>query len=186
MFFSVGEDFVALTCKNVVVIFQSGIRRHTGDFSQEISDRFHPLKFFISSSWNHSVSRSLGPLRASCALNIFWNALFTTFFIAQKVLTMSLVSRTYVWVGGRLKLLISSPTKGALFFLSFFSLGKSKKLGSGRFLELFLYTEMAQYLNFICFAFKRSAFVMSLLPWASSRCSKIQSNLDYPDLSGPQ
>ena len=64
----------------------------------------------------------------------------------------------------RLKLLVSSPAKGAPFL--------SKKLRSGRILELFLYTEMAQYLNFICVSFKISASVVFLFP-----CSKIVTRL---------
>ena len=36
---------------------------------------------------------------------------------------------------------------------------------------------MAQYLNFICFAFKISASVVFLFPWASSWCSKIVTRL---------
>ena len=155
------------------MILQSDNRWHTGTFCT----KFH-IAFILwisnSSLRNHSFSCSLGPLR-TFSLNIFGNAPFTTFFITHKVLTMSLVSSTYsVWVRAILKLLVSSPAKRCSIFRSFLT-RKIEKVGV--FLELFLYTEMAQYLNFICFDFKISAFVMSLFPWASSRCSEIVTRL---------
>ena len=85
--------------------------------------------------------------------------------------------RTYMLVAVGWNSLSARRQKVLHLFRSFFLLGREKKLRYGRVLELFLYTEMAQYLKFICFAFKISASVVFLFPWTSSWCSKIVTRL---------
>ena len=64
------------------------------------------------------------------------------------------------------------------FFRSFFSLGKSNKLRSGRLLDFFFAHGNGTALpHFIYFAFKISGSLELLFPWASSWCSKIVTRL---------
>jgi len=129
MFFSVGEDFVVLTCKNIVVILQSDNRWHTGTFCT----KFH-IAFILwisnSSLRNHSFSCSLGPLRTFC----LWISLEMPHLLPFLSHTRSwrcLWCRGHTVCGFALywNSLSAHRQKGAPFFEAF-SLGKSKKLGS--------------------------------------------------------
>ena len=116
-------DFVVLTRKNTVAILQSDIRRHTGTFRRKLQTAFTafllPVLFFSFT-------------RTSCGLNIVGNAPFTTFFILHKVFTMSLIwcrNAVNICAGrGRLKLLVSSPAKGAPFLSKLFLTRKLEKV----------------------------------------------------------
>ena len=134
------------------------------DFSQEISDRFHPLSFyfllvksfFFSFTWANSNLLCDEYLMKSPVYYLFYHTqVLDDVFDVEDICVGSQQTETPCQLTGK-KLLN--------FFRSFFSLGKLKKLWSGRFLELFLYTEMAQYIIFICFAFKTRSSVVSLFP----------------------
>ena len=193
MFFSVGKEPTLFSLHGKIsswsFITTSDDTRglFAGNFRSLPSPGFYPLKFFFLSAKSFVFHVQL------CHLELFvgWILLeaprFTTFFIPPKVLVLK------CWEHDMCKFAVdwnSTETPCQLagkkmlhFFRSFFSLGNLKNLRSGRFLELFLHTEMAQYLIFICFAFKISPFVVSLFPWASSWCSKIVTRLLRPNNS---
>ena len=151
--------FVVLTWKNTVAILQSDIRRHT-DFSLGTSDRFDPLIFYFL----FPISFFSFP-RTSCGLNIVGNASFTTFFLSFTRSSRCLWCRNaeYICVGrDRLKLLVSSPAKGAPFLSKLFLTRKIEKVEVWSRFGIVFYT--VQYLKFICFAFKISASVVFLFP----------------------
>ena len=120
------------------------------DFSRETLECFLSAKSFV-------FLVHLGYLE----LLVGWISLeaprLLRFFNLHKFLTMSLVSKCWEHMckfAVDWNSLSARRQKVLHFFLSFLSLGKLKKLRSARFLELFLYTESAQYLIFICLLLK--------------------------------
>ena len=149
-------DFVVLTRKSAVAILQSDVRWHTRTF------RFRPL----------SPLKFLFPLSDIILLihsDLLWveyrwkRPVYYLFHPTQGLYDVFGVEmlRTYVLVAVGWNSLSARRQKVLHLFRSFFLLGREKKLRYGRVLELFLYTEMAQYLKFICFAFKIMHLSMS-------------------------
>ena len=114
-------DFVVLTRKNTVAILQSDIRRHTGTFSRKLQTAFTafllPILFFSFT-------------RTSCGLNIVGNAPFTTFLsFTRSSRCLWCRNAENICAGrGRLKLLVSSPAKGAPFLSKLFLTRKLEKV----------------------------------------------------------
>ena len=123
-------DFVVLTRKNIVVILQRDIGRHTGTLSGKLWAAF---KISISSFRYHSF---FSFTRTSSGLNIVGNAPFTTFFNPTQGLDVVFgdeMLRTCVG-RGRLNLLVSSPAKGAPFLSKLFL---NRKIEKGEIWSLF-------------------------------------------------
>ena len=122
-------DFIVLARKKCCR--DPASKRHQtthGDFSRETSDRFHALNFYF----------------------LFENSFFSRLLAwTTQGLDDVFVSRAY----DRPETPCQLAGKRFSIFSKLFFTRNSKMLGSGRVLELFVHTEMAQYLNFICFAF---------------------------------